>query len=197
MKRVVAIAMAFGVFAAFETAAQEARPVADVMAALKQHVASQCSLARARVSSSTHSLDKEQASAMVKMSCECLPSELEQVALDLGGGKEGATTTQEAFLARMKVALSACAARLVRADILSRCESEREEALGVSDRKAYCGCVSERVRALDDASIAMAASTAHRNLQERAQARREGTTNPVPAPTAVDSIKEACKRAAQ
>jgi hypothetical protein len=195
MKSIVVIAIAVGVIAAFEAAAQEERPVTSVVAVFKKHIAAQCALSRERMSSSTQSFAKEEAAVLVKMNCDCLPSEIERVATDLSAGKEQATTTQAAFLSRMKVAVTSCAAKLSRADAQERCEGENKEVLGVSDKKAYCGCVSERLNALDDDAIVTADSTAYRNFQDKVQAKMKGQPPPTPVPTVFDGIEKACKQA--
>ena len=149
------------------------------------------------LSGSTQPLDKELAGFLVKMNCECLPGEVDRAGSDLSAGKGNATTTQGAFLSRMKIAVNVCSARLFRAEILTRCEGETEAALGVTDKKAYCGCLSAKVNALDDDTIATAAATANRNFQDRVQAKSKGQADPAPNPTVLDNIEQACKPAAK
>jgi hypothetical protein len=194
MKAVTVIAIAMGAIAALETAAQDEQPVASVIAAVKEHFASECSLARGRMASSTQALDRELASVVVRMNCECLPAEIDRAGADLSAGNAQATTTQAAFLSRMKIVVNTCTARVFRADVLTRCEGEAVP--GVADKKAYCGCLSARLDALDDNAIATAAATANRNFRESAQAKSKGLPAPAPNPTVLDGIEQECRRAA-
>ena len=197
MKAVTVMVVAMGAIAALETGAQEEQPVTDVIAAVKQHIALQCKLARERQSSSAQPFEKDFSSVLVRMNCDCLPGEIDRAGSHLSAGKENAMTTQPAFLSRMKIAHNTCSARIFRADIPARCEGETEAALGVADKKAYCGCLSGRVNALDDDTIATAAATANRNFQDRVQAKIKGEPAPAPTPTVLDGIEQACRQAAK
>lgn len=198
MKPVVTVvAMTIGVIGAFEAVAQEERPVAGLIAAVHAQVEQQCALGRKRMSSSTRPFEIERASAFVKLNCDCLPAEIERAATDLGAGKEAATTTQAAFTSRFKMAVDSCVARLVRSDFASRCAGESESTLGVTDKKAYCGCVTDRVNILDDQTIATVAATKYKNFQDKVQARIKAEPEPVPVPTALDGIEAACRQSSQ
>lgn len=183
--------------AALESAAQEERPVTTLITAVNARVEQQCAISRQRMSSSTQPFEKEQASAFVKLNCDCLPAEVERAAIDLSAGNEAATTTKAAFVSRIQAAVIICAARLVRSEVVTRCAGESAGSLGVADKKAYCGCLSERLDALDDDTIATAAATKHKNFQEEVQARIKGEPEPAPIPTVVDSIELVCKQASQ
>ena len=196
MRPVTIIMIAVGAIAALETAAQEEQPVASVMAAVRQHFTQECRVARERVASSTQPFDRALAGVVVRMNCDCLPGEAERIASDLGGGKEGATTTQGAFLARMKIAVNACTARILRADIRTRCESADESMPDVRDRKAYCGCLSAKLDTLDDDTIATAAAISNKNFQDQVQAKVKGLSAPASTPTVLDGIEQACKQPA-
>lgn len=192
---VVAVALMASAVVAGQAIAQEERPVDDIMEGVKARVVRQCALGQDRLAKSRAGPEKDQAEAFVSMHCECLPPEIQKVERDLSNGEAGATTTPAAFQTRMRAALEHCAARQVRAEIQGRCEKEEASALGVRNKAAYCGCVSEKVRALDDAAIAKAAATTHENYRALARARIEGIPDPTPVPTAVDDIREACKLA--
>jgi hypothetical protein len=174
--------------------AQDRRPVASIMPLVEEQMAQQCSLGRQRLAAATEGLAKEQAGSMVKISCDCMPRELERAKADLSGGDDQAMVTQEAFLSRMRVALSACAARLLRAEIGDRCEAETERTGGVTNIRAYCRCVSDRLRRVDDETLATASTVAQQNFETRARARAQGQPDPTPVPTAIDEIKEECKK---
>lgn len=195
MHRAFRMAAAIAMICAGSASAQEARPVADAIGGVKRHVAQQCSYARQQDLSSLQGFEREKIDAMLKMNCDCMPAELERAAADLSAGDENAITTKQAFVARMRVAAATCAGGLVRTQIRDRCEAEDEAALGVRDKKSYCGCVAAKVRGLDDEALALAASTSHRNFQRKAQARALGGPEPVPERTAVDEIQDACKAA--
>lgn len=195
MKPFTLIVIAIGLFAALEAVAQEELPVKDVIAAVKAQVEQQCSLGRERMSSSTQPFEKAQASALARMNCDCLPAEIDRAASDLSAGKESATTTQAAVVSRLETAVNVCAARLVRNDVSAACEREKESVLGVTNKKAYCGCLSEKLNALDDDTIAMDARTQYKNFQNKVQARINGKSEPVPIPTVLDGLEKACKQA--
>lgn len=194
MKRTAGFAVALAGLMAQAALAQDEQSVVGIMAKVKQQIASQCAQSRSRMTTASGSYETEQASATAKMSCECMPKEVDRAEADLSGGRQDATTSREAFVARMRVALTTCAADLVRAQTPGQCEAESKSALGVGDKKAYCACVSERLNALDNETIAMAASAAHRNMQNRVKARAAGLPDPQAAPTAIDGIKESCKQ---
>ncbi len=183
--------------ASLETAAQEEKPVTTLFAAVNAGVEQRCAISRQRMSSSTQPFEKEQASAFVKLNCDCLPAEVERAEIDLSAGNEAATTTKAAFLARLQVAFNSCAARLLRSEVVTRCAGESEDTLGVANKKAYCGCLSERLNALDDDTIATAAATKYNHFQEKVQARINGDPEPAPISTVVDSIELACKQASK
>jgi hypothetical protein len=195
MNRLALVAATMAAAVAFNIGAQERRPVADAIGAMKRHVGQQCSFARQQDLPALQGFEKEAIGAMLEMNCVCMPGEIERAAADLTRGDENAMTTKDAFVARMRTASATCAARLVRGQILERCEAEDVAALGVQDQQGYCGCVAERVRGLDDEALATAAATSHRNFQRRALARKQGEPEPVAVRTAVDDIKDACRDA--
>lgn len=195
MRSAAAIAMAIGALAAFDAVAQEERAVTSLIAAARAQVEQQCELGRRRLSSGTLPSEKEQAAVLVKMHCDCLPAELARAETDLAGGNAEATTTRAAFTSRLQTALNSCTARLVRSDLASRCADGSEDLPGVADRKAYCGCLSEKLNALDDQTIATVAATKYRNFRDKVQASIDGEPEPVPIPTVVDGFELACKQA--
>ena len=193
MHRAFRMAAAIAMVIAGNAGAQEIRPVADAVAGMQRHVAQQCSYARQQDLSTLQGFEREKIDAMLKMNCECMPAEIGRAAADLNGGDENALTTKDAFVKRMRAATATCAARLVRTQILERCEAEDVGALGVQDKNAYCGCVAEKVRGLDDEALATAASASHQNFRRRAQARALGAPEPASEETAIDRIRETCK----
>ncbi len=195
MKPITLVAIAIGLFAALETAAQEELPVKVVITAVKAQARQQCSLGLERMSSRTHPFEKQQASALERMNCDCLPAEIDRAALDLSGGKESATITQVAFLSRLKIAVNACAVQLVQADVAAACQGENKSVLGVTDKKAYYGCQPEKLNALDYDTIAQDATTKYKNIQNKVYARMNDEAEPVPIPTLLDGIEKVCKQA--
>jgi hypothetical protein len=195
VKRATVVAMTIVAMAPFGTTAQEERPVAQVIAAVKEQMASQCALGRKILASSTRPIDKEQASILVKMTCDCLPGEIDRAGAELSAGRENAMTTQAAYLSRMKIAFNACSARVAREDMLARCESAEPADLGVANKKIYCECMSGKLSALDDETISTAAIAAHKNFEDKVQARLKGQPDPVPSATALDDMEKACKQA--
>lgn len=181
---------------ALQAAAEEEKPVSELMAEAKAHFAAQCALARNSASSAAGPRQKDHAITLARLNCDCLPPELERVASDLSAGKANATATPAAFLSRVKTALNACAARIARADMVATCAAGDASKLGVASKPIYCGCLSEGLKALDDDTIAIAAASAHRNSQARVQARMKGRPEPVAPPTAVDRLEQRCKELA-
>jgi hypothetical protein len=190
------IAFAVPMLVALHAAAQEEKPVSDLMAEAKAHFEAQCSLARSSASSAAGARQKDQAIMLTRLNCDCLPAELERVGSDLSAGKANATATPAAFLARVKMALNACAARIARADMVATCAAGDASKLGVANKPIYCGCLSEGLKSLDDDTIVIAAARTHKNFQDRARARTKGAPEPVPPPTAVDRLEQRCKELA-
>lgn len=190
------IAFAVPMLVAFRAAAEEQKPVSELMAEAKAHFETQCALARSSASSAAGSRQKDQAIMLARLNCDCLPSELERAGSDLSAGKTNATATPAAFLSRVKIAFNACAARIARADISATCAAGDAAKLGVTHKPIYCGCLSEGLKALDDDTIVTAAASAHRNSQDRVRARMKGRPEPVPPPTALDRLEQRCKELA-
>jgi hypothetical protein len=87
------IAFAVPMLVALHAAAQEEKPVSDLMAEAKAHFEAQCSLARSSASSAAGARQKDQAIMLTRLNCDCLPAELERVGPDLSAGKANATAT--------------------------------------------------------------------------------------------------------
>lgn len=190
------LAFAVPMLVALHAAAEERKPVSELVAEARAHFETQCSLARSSASSAAGSRQKDQAVMLARLNCDCLPSELDRVGSDLSAGKANATATPTAFLSRVKTAFNACAARIARADIVATCAAGDAAKLGVANKPIYCGCLSEGLKALDDDTIVTAAASAHRNSQDRVRARAKGRPEPVSPPTAVDRLEHRCKELA-
>ena len=180
---------------AHEANTEERRPLSDVMPLLRAQMTAQCTSGRERLSGVTDALAKDQAGSMVKIACDCMPPEIDRATDDLQNNGYGGLITQEEFLTRMHLALTRCTARTLRDEIGTRCETESAEKLGVVDKKSYCGCVSTRVGALDDQTLAAATTAARQHWEAKARARLNNEPSP-PAPprSAVDEIREDCKK---
>ncbi|ACM18555.1 hypothetical protein Geob_0182 [Geotalea daltonii FRC-32] len=177
-----------------EAAAQEKQPVAIIIAALNARVEAQCSIARMRQSLASTAYEKAQVNAAVKMNCECLPPEIERAGNDLSGGNPDATITEKVYETRLKAAINLCVAKGVREDIQTRCENEDITALGITDKKAYCGCVVRQVKGLSDEAIASASTVTKMHFEEKVRARMEGKPDPVSPLTAIDEVTNFCKQ---
>lgn len=190
------VALALPMLVALHAAAEEQKPVSELMVDAKAHFATQCSLARSSASAAAESRQKDQAITLARLNCDCLPSELERVGSELSAGKADATATPAVFLSRVKTAFNACAAQIARADIVATCAAGDASRLGVAHKPIYCGCLSEGLKALDDDTIVRAAASAHKNSQDAVRARTKGRPKPARAPTALDRLERRCKELA-
>jgi hypothetical protein len=175
--------------------AQERQSVGTVMPLLRNQFEQQCATGRAQLLTAKEGIEQERASSMVKMACDCMPKQLDTAEEEWKGGEAKGMITQEMFLARMKTSVSLCAAGVMRVELVARCQAQGKETLGIKDKAAYCGCVEEKMRELDDETLVNAAVTAQQSFDSRVRAREQGIVAPAPTASPIDKLLGACKQA--
>ena|SRR5687768_9601588 len=188
MGRILGLIVLMNALATVPATAQQADvPFGDLVAAAGEQIASQC-VRLLDAEPSTNELAERAAEMSKAVFCDCMPTAIE------GLGRARAPSTPistDEFGALVLREFDACGAQVVR-------ETTRRDCAKFTPANApptYCTCFSAAVDGLTDDQIVADSIASRRNLEQRADARRDGTPEPPLELTLLARIDTECLRA--